>query len=312
MKEKLVRRLMLMGLLVLGVLALRGHRVLASEFDSNFENVTEKVTPEKEAKFIENDKEYLNTEHPIDELEQEIEVLEEELSSVKNDYIKTNNNVKIYTGNTALKNNALRTAIINRKGLISSGKSFKYDDRARYTIGREFIKEHQVRKVFTQKQIDQSLVLVKEVIENLEMNCEFLRDTIFVISPYMIDGANGYTLTKDSGNSLVVVSGQDLKAPDNFIERSIKSTVLHEIGHVFLNKKHASLKQHNLKIESYVTARADNLNQWEKSTRENFAEDFRIFASGKLGSKSFKPMKKKTTIKTDQKKFADIMEKVLI
>lgn len=310
MLNKIQKQIIIIAMIIASILIIKGDNVFAADFNSNLTNIKSKVTPEKEVEFINNDKAYLNSKPSSSDLEKEIKELETELGNVKNDYITTSNNVKIYTGNAALKNSALRTAIVNRKDLIKSGAAFKYDDQSKYTLERDYDKEQKVRKTFTQEQMDNSLASVKEVIENLDMDMSFLKDTTFVLSPYSIDGINGYTLTRPNGTSAVVISNQNMMAPGAFIQKSIKSTTLHEIGHVFYNKKQVALKENNIKIESDATIRAENVSGWKTSQTENFAEDFRIFASSKLGNKSFEPMKKKTEIETNHQEFAKAIEKV--
>ena len=306
MLSNIRKQIVMVAIITISILVARGE-VKAADFNSNLNNIKGQVTPEQEQAFIKADKEYLTANKDKSQAKSEIQELEKELSQVKNDYVTTSNQIKIYSGNTALKNNAIRTAIVNRQNLIK-GSNFNYDETTKYMMDRDYHKEQRVRKTFTQSQLDRSLQAVVEIIENLNIDKKFLSDTTFVISPYQMDGINGYTLTRSSGKGTVVISNQNAMAPLAWIEKSIKSTTLHEIGHVFYNKNQVALKENNIKIENDTTIRAENLDGWKASSSENFAEDFRIFASNKLGSKSFEPMKKKTNIQTDEKQFASVME----
>ncbi len=308
---KEIKWIIRMVLLIALILILNKTSVFAVGFGSNYLKLKEECTPDKEVEFIENDKIYLHTKPALYRIRIEIMILEQELSNLEDTCIKTSNGIRVYTGNSSLKNNAIRIGIINRKMLILNYRDFKYDDSAKYIIGRNYDREKRVGDRFTQKQIDDALNNVVEVIENLQMDTSFLKDTDFVILPYAMSGVNGYTLTKSNGKSTIVISGQDITAPDLYIEMSIKSKTLHEIGHVFLNKKNLELRKYNIIIDQEEKNNLDSLDKWETSERENFAEDFRIFASRKLGDKSFKPMKKKTILETDEKVFAEIMEKIL-
>ncbi len=291
-------------------------RVLAGNFSDHFGIIKDnkKVTPEQEVEFIKKDKEYLtNISAPNNQsLNSEIMELEKELDKVKDEYVSTKNNIKVYTGNAVLKNNALRTAIINRKNLIISKNAFEYDDRSKYMIERGYDKETRARANFSQKDLDVAVASVIEVIESLEIDTSFLNKTSFVVSPHKIEGINGYTVTRSDGNHTVIVSKQVAFAPETWTVKNIKSTTLHEIGHVFYNNKNiAKLNSGLVSKYSVSNLPADtslNVDAWKESPTENFAEDFKMFLSDKLGEKSFEPTKKQTSQPYDESSFTKLME----
>lgn len=314
-KNKIMIVIFIVGIIFL----LNNQKILAAGFNNNLNLIKDtEVTGEVEEEFIKNDKEYLNTKPGNGSLEKEISQLESELEKVKKEYIKTSNNIKVYTGNTALKNNALRTAIINRKNLIKSAGSFKYDDKSKYMMDREYERESRVKGKINQMDLDLALESILTVLENLEIDSSFLENTKFVVSPYLIDGINGYTVSRSNGLNTVVVSNQTMMAPAQWRKKNIKSTTLHEIGHVFYNGHRNKIASKDLvskyKVENDTTQSNSinrDLESWKNSPSENFAEDFRIYTSSKLGDKSFEPLKKKTNQGYEEKEFADMMSTLI-
>lgn len=88
------------------------------------------------------------------------------------------------------------------------------------------------------------------------------------------------------------------------MERRIKDTVLHELGHIVDGRLKSELKVKGniydyLKIELDKEC-YDTRDNWDNSLDGSFAEDFRIYFSEKLNKESYTPFKKRTIYKYNE------------
>lgn len=212
---------------------------------------------------------------------------------------------------------------VDKKNLQNSS-SLKYDEGEfmLYTGGSTL----DISRKLNDKEIQLIEEEIQNVIKTIPVGGSYFDNTKIIASPYGFKGASGFTITRNFNGKLehiiVISTSPGAYVPyGEFHRNMIKSTILHEIGHVYQNKllnlktTDAVLQQCGsevlnilnseiLSMELNEDASSDLNTTWKNSPKENFAEDFRFYFSDKLGDHAFKPFRKKTN-----KEFNIILEK---
>lgn len=282
-------------------------------FSDNIKNLEGQMTLEKYHRFLKVDENYLENLKDKSNINKEIKELEKLLKDVDKEYTEVKG-IKVYKGEAGLKNDGIRKAIKNREDLLKN-ENFKYDFNKSYTIDRGYTEKLANREMFTQREMDLAYESVIEVIENIELDTEFLKDTKFVISPHLLKGMNGYAVTRSNGKNTIVIGTKVMAPSEDWVRLSIKSTILHEIGHVFQSINNEKIK--NTRAGKDYLIQADKIlsnsskeETWETSVNENFAEDFRVHFSNKMGDSSINPLKKKTFREYNEVEFTEVIESI--
>lgn len=155
---------------------------------------------------------------------------------------------------------------------------------------------------------DQQVIqeIIVKTLDDLEINSEVFKDLEILISGYTINELLGAATLRSTGNYsegiIMAISPKRAKETNESYENRVKRTLIHELGHIFegridteKNNPFGEKKVMDLMAEIYpesiVKAKDDS---WANSLQENFAEDFKIYFSKRLGESSFNPGQKNT------------------
>lgn len=265
--------------------------------------------------FLRKDKEYLSE---VDErtLKEEITLFDQLMYESKMRFKKTKQGVLLYSSDAVGEILVYDRASENRKNLLEArkkGEEFEYRDDRYYFPGKtvrvDFLKS------IDEKNLKIAYDEVERILDRLDIPKGILENTLISISPFKIRGMNGFTETYGlEKEGITMVIGVDIDADievaenlENF-KNDVRTTLLHELGHVFHEQNMRKTKDiYNLEEgfwKEYSSYYNEELNfdymetrtrkNWRNDIRENLAEDFRIYYSGKIEGYDFNPKEKRT------------------
>ena len=247
-------------------------------------------------------------------LKAEIDDLNKELDDCYSRVITTNNGIKIYLPELILKIDSIKQAIAMRTELMNRHKNkemFVYIEYPllseiehigilegfhKYVNTDDFFKEQLEKqekydKYYDSRRVDEffnSWDEIEYLVNGLNSIEGYdLEGTVIMISPCEVTPASGYFIdhndNKHKASRTGVVVLQNKKC-------NILSTTLHELGHQVYkenveNNKLNFNKYYNLYKSDFDKYNAVEVYEitWDKKLTENFAEDFKIYLTSKLG-----------------------------
>lgn len=264
--------------------------------------------------FLKKDKEYLEKNNLSKEtIQKEISAIDDKIYEFSGKYIKTNKGAILYSPNIVGNIHILSTAKNNRIEMLNSPRVFRYKEDVIYFPRKKVLGTYkdnispEVLKIVYEE--------VENVLDNIEVEDDFLKNIVISVSPFDLRGINAFTEVYDIYNDgiTIVMGSGGIKNTSNieYMRESIRSTLLHELGHVVHYKStldNDNMKDKNSKFwKEYNSIYGNELNftyssknnttsseDWVNDCAENFAEDFKVYFSNKLGKYSFESQNKLT------------------
>ena len=291
----------------------------------------EEIDSRRFKEFMDLDKEYLKREGlSREEIKKQIDYLEELIYENNQYFITTARKTIIYPPNTVGNINVYSVARDNRKKILDRGskEGFVYRESIFYYPQKAILADY--KSHIRGDRLLENYRQTKSLLEKIDLPDRYLEGLIVSISPYSLEGIEGFTEMVDSSKKKVtLVVAKDIKntsTRSNIYKKTIQSTVLHELGHVFhykstsyqgngrvINIEDEFWKDYNSLYENKLTRvyNPDTTLGWDQDILENFAEDFRVSYSKKLGKDSFNGRNKRTIYKYN-KNFERFMENKMI
>lgn len=270
--------------------------------------------------FISEDIKSLDRFQKIEEVYDEIRELNKLEKQLLTKYIPTHSGVKLYDPVITEQIHAINGALYYRWEIINKGIGEELEIRENQYFADNPYTKMKIKGRSSRSEVEAALIEAKRVLNYIEIDTQYTDGVLMFISPYHLEGALGFAHSYKHGNNWIrtaVIGGRlnntyedytdnyYLKKPvrvDQETHMAFRNTILHELGHTVDNLLKVNNKEFK---ETYYTIYPEMLGghvgSWEFREQENFAEDFKVFFSDKLGRMSNKIDYKKTAFKYDKR-----------
>ena len=282
--------------------------------------VDEEIDASKFNRFLKKDIAYLKSrEFTETELKKEIAFIDRLIYENSQYFVTTKKKSIVYPPNTVGNLDVYGVAKENRENLLKSQKKTSLGVRGSTLYFPQKPVRARIKGYINGEKLLTNYREAINVLDNIMMPEEYFKYLVVSISPYKLESIDGFAeYTGAYNEGATIILGREIKnvpANSEYYKREIRSTMLHELGHIYhymntreYNKADGVMNFKNLFWREYANLYGGLISKtynkssdsWETDIAENFAEDFRIYYSRKLGKYSFKPKDKRTRYDYDK------------